>query len=335
MQSSPWKYRLSVVVIGHNEGSRLQKCLTSIMRMQPIDGFSEIIYVDSASTDDSVSVALSSNVKVLYATSSKQTAALGRNIGWRAAQGEIILFLDGDTILDPNFVSNSLSKFVDSNIAVICGNRRELYPEASIYNRVVDLDWIFPPGDVKYCGGDALIRRSVLEEVGGYDASLLAGEEPEMCWRICSKGYRILRVDALMTHHDVAMKSFSQYWKRAFRSGYGYAEVCSRFADTQDPIFSSASKKNKVKASIILVGFVLWIFFIWHFKSAYIVLAVFPVILLLVFRTAIKARWKSERWGCLLLYACHSLFIHIPIFFGQLAFLCGQHNRRWKFSKDR
>ncbi len=68
------------------------------------------------------------------------------------------------------------------------GYRREHHPELSVYNRVLDLDRIYPPGVSEFCGGDALMRRTVLEQVGGFSEDLIAGEEPELCQRIREQG---------------------------------------------------------------------------------------------------------------------------------------------------
>ncbi len=218
---------LSIVVIGRNEGSRLEHCLLSIRAMEKPEGDVEVIYVDSASTDGSCALAAKLGAQVISVQPKRPTAALGRNAGWRASSGTFILFLDGDTILHPQFVVTALDDF-EKDTAVVWGNRREIHPEASLYNRVLDLDWISRPGLVDYCGGDALMRREALETAGGYDEDLIAGEEPEMCRRLRAKGWKILHVDRPMTGHDLAMTQWSQYWRRATRTGYAYAEVSER-----------------------------------------------------------------------------------------------------------
>jgi len=58
----------------------------------------------------------------------------GRNGRWRAAKAPVVLFLDGDTVLDSNFIADSIAELNDPNMAVVFGNRREIAPEASIYN---------------------------------------------------------------------------------------------------------------------------------------------------------------------------------------------------------
>ena len=66
--------------------------------------------------------------------------------------------------------------------------------------------------------------REALDQVGGYSEELIAGEEPEMCYRMRQKGWRVRRIDAEMTHHDADLTRFSQWWQRGRRTGHTYAE---------------------------------------------------------------------------------------------------------------
>jgi len=136
--------KLSVVIIGRNEGERLVRCLDSVREMTPVEGGVEVIYVDSASVDGSPARAAARGARVIPLPDGRPTAARGRNAGWRAASGEFVLFLDGDTILDRDFVRRAFAGFSDPNVAVVWGHRREIRPQDSIYNRVLDLDWIYP-----------------------------------------------------------------------------------------------------------------------------------------------------------------------------------------------
>ena len=88
---------LSVVVIGRNEGARLAKCLDSVGKVRGVE-VKEIIYVDSASTDGSPELASQFGAVVIVVRSERPTAALGRNAGWRRAESDLVLFLDGDTV---------------------------------------------------------------------------------------------------------------------------------------------------------------------------------------------------------------------------------------------
>ena len=108
--------------------------------------------------------------------------------------------------------------------SAVCGRRRERFPRASIYNTLCDIEWNTPIGKARACGGDALIRAKAFQQVIGYNPTIIAGEEPEMCVRLRAAGWEIWRIDAEMTLHDAAMTKFSQWWKRALRSGHAYAE---------------------------------------------------------------------------------------------------------------
>ena len=140
------------------------------------------------------------------------------------------MFVDGDC----EIVADWLPRAVDflschPDVAVVCGRRRERYPAASLYNRFCDLEWDTPTGPADSSGGDFVVRTTVYQQVGGFDPTIPAGEEPELCRRIRQAGHRIWRLDADMTWHDANMARFSQWWRRQFRTGYGGLDVESRF----------------------------------------------------------------------------------------------------------
>jgi GT2 family glycosyltransferase len=139
---------------------------------------------------------------------------------------EYVQFVDGDCALSPGWLEEGVP-FLDGNseVAIVCGRRRERDPEASVYNRLCDMEWNTPVGEASACGGDFLIRKRAFEEAGGFDPSLIAGEEPELCRRLRRLGWRVVRLDAEMTAHDAAITRFSQWWRRMTRSGYAYAEA--------------------------------------------------------------------------------------------------------------
>jgi GT2 family glycosyltransferase len=111
--------------------------------------------------------------------------------------------------------------------AIACGRRFEAHPNASIYNRLIDEEWNTPVGRVEAAGGDALVRVTAFEQVGGFNPALKAGEEPEMAARMRAAGWEIWRLDAPMTEHDARITRFGQWWTRCVRGGFGYAQVWS------------------------------------------------------------------------------------------------------------
>jgi hypothetical protein len=323
--------KLSVVVIWRNEGARLERCLESVLAMRRgawgVEHFDvELIYVDSGSSDGSVALAEKLGATTIALKPQRPTAALGRNTGWCAATGEMILFLDGDTVVDRSFASEAMREFTHPAVACVWGHRREMFPRATVYNRVLDLDWMYAPGPAAFCGGDALFRRSALQEVNGFDETLIAGEEPEMCRRMIAAGHRIVHVDLAMTQHDLAMKSFGQYWARATRAGHAYAEVSARFAQSGDPFWSAEARRNQTQVIALGVLMIagttasLWMHLLWPAVVAIAMLCA------LVLRTAWKTRWKSANVTTLLLYGVHSHLQQVPIYVGQLRY--AWNNRR-------
>jgi glycosyltransferase involved in cell wall biosynthesis len=312
--------RLSVVIIGRNEGERLERCLLSA---QAIAGWTplEILYVDSGSTDGSPELAARLGAKVLPLPQGSFTAARARNLGWRHASGELILFLDGDTILMEDFPLAALAKLQeDPKNAAVWGHRREVCPCLSLYVRVLDLDWVYKPGETLFFGGDVLVRRSALEAVTGFDESLIAGEEPEMCRRIRNLGWRIQHIDVAMTLHDLAITRFSQYWKRSQRAGYAFAAVSSRFRGTSDPFWSVESARNFRHGLFWLISPVVAVALCIWLQSVIPAVLWFALLFVLAFRTTLQYRWKPAPWTTLVLYGFHSHLQQIPIFFGQLQF---------------
>lgn len=218
--------RIGVVAIGRNEGERLRRCLESA-----VGRAERVVYVDSGSTDGSIATAHALGAEVVELdTSIPFTAARARNAG--AARlleiesgPEFIQFVDGDCEIAEGWLEAASAEMVDrSGVAIVCGRRRERFPEASIYNALCDIEWNTQVGEALYCGGDALMRASVFREVGGFSEALIAGEEPELCVRVREAGWKVFRIDHEMTLHDAAMTTFSQWWKRAKRGGYAYAE---------------------------------------------------------------------------------------------------------------
>jgi GT2 family glycosyltransferase len=217
---------LGVVIIGRNEGERLARCLASVAT-----GDARVVYVDSGSSDDSVGLAQGMGVSIVELDMSIPfTAARARNQGvirLRELEPSItyIQFVDGDCEVVKEWLGQAID-FLDqhADVAVVCGRRRERFPDRSIYNMLCDIEWDTPVGEAKACGGDALMRAEALQQAGGYRDDLIAGEEPELCVRLRAAGWKIWRLDAEMALHDAAMTHFGQWWKRTKRGGYAFAQ---------------------------------------------------------------------------------------------------------------
>ncbi len=218
---------LAIVVIGRNEGERLKVCLQSLRVAAPR---ALVVYVDSGSTDGSVALATALGCELVALDMAQPfTAARARNAGFQRAAAlhpglRYVQFMDGDCEIVAGWLDTARGYLdLHADAAVVCGRRRERFPQNSLYNQFCDIEWNTRIGQTSSCGGDAMVRLDTLRQVGGYREDLIAGEEPEMCVRIRAKGWQIWRLDHEMTLHDAAILKFSQWWKRSKRSGYAFA----------------------------------------------------------------------------------------------------------------
>ncbi|WP_256659509.1 glycosyltransferase family 2 protein [Pseudomonas sp. H9] len=217
---------IGVVVIGRNEGQRLERCLSSLAGRAE-----QLVYVDSGSTDGSVQMAQARGVEVVSLDMTQPfTAARARNEGFACLQRLLptmryVQFVDGDCEVAAHWLSTAQA-FLDDHlqVAVVCGRRRERFPQRSIYNLLCDLEWDTPVGQAKACGGDALMRAEAFAALSGFRPDLIAGEEPELCVRLRASGWKVWRLADEMTLHDAGMTRFSQWWQRSLRAGYAFAE---------------------------------------------------------------------------------------------------------------
>jgi len=221
--------KIGVVIIGRNEGSRLIDCLSSVNPNNNV-----VVYVDSNSTDNSVENAKEAGAQVIDLDMSIPfSAARARNAGWKYLieqnpDIEYIQFVDGDCELQSQWLIQAES-FLRKNTqyAIVSGRLRERFPDASLYNKFCDDEWNTPAGEATACGGNAFIRVECLIQVDGYKNYFIAGEEPEMCYRLREKGYKIFHLSDEMALHDANMTNFQQWWKRAMRYGFASALTAS------------------------------------------------------------------------------------------------------------
>ncbi len=216
--------QIDAVVIGRNEGERLVACLRALRGQMR-----RVVYVDSGSTDGSVAQARALGAEVVALDMTRPfTAARARNAGLAALAAdppEFVQLLDGDCEMVPGWPAAALAAFAEHPRAVVvCGRRRERFPQASVWNALADREWDTPVGPARACGGDALMRYAAVRAVGGYRDDLIAGEEPELCLRLRQAGGEVWRIAAEMVLHDAALTRFGQWWRRTRRAGHAFAE---------------------------------------------------------------------------------------------------------------
>lgn len=196
---------LSVVVIGRNEAHNLERLFTSIFPLS--DLIADIIYVDSASTDNSVEIASKYCDYVIKLKDSKfLNASIGRNIGTKHAVGQWILYLDGDMELNQEFINwlkttdilenkNHVAGFVGVVKDIDITNYKE---RVVVYNN---------EEFAEHFGGAVLLNREIVIKAGNWSGSVFANEEDELYSRIKKLGYNILFLNIPMVVHYTTIRS--------------------------------------------------------------------------------------------------------------------------------
>jgi GT2 family glycosyltransferase len=294
--SSSHEARIAAVLIGRNEGARLVRALASAK-----DAGVRIVYVDSGSTDDSLAEAAKVGADIVELDMSKPfTAARALAEGWIA----------------------TAFAFLEENpqIGAVCGRRRERFPEATVYNRLCDIEWDTPVGRTKATGGDVMMRAEAFEGVGGFNPTLIAGEEPELCVRLRAAGWEIWRLDHEMTLHDADMTRFGQWWKRARRGGHAFAEGAAMHGAPPERHFVPGT----VRALVWGLAIPLLILLAWIIIGpvALLGLLIYPV---QVVRLALRGNAsRRETWE----EAFFSMLIKFPETLGALEYGLGRLSRR-------
>ncbi len=312
--------KIGIVVIGRNEGTHLERTLEAV-KIENVP----VVYVDSASEDQSVAIAQKFSVNiVLLGKSVPTTPARARNEGFAKLLEvdpaiTLVQFIDGDCEIIPGWIEEANSAFKSHpEAAIVTGLLEEKNGSASMYKRLSVMEWKTTSGEIKTTGGNMMARADVFKTVNGFDPTVIAAEDDDFCIRVRSQGWKILRIDKKMAKHDSMVNTFRDFWKRAMRTGYAYAQVSWLHWDSSDKIF-----KKEIASTILFGGVIpiLIIVFLSITKGySLLLLLIYP---LLFFRIYIKS---SPKWGQkdAFLYSFGCVIGKFPEFFGACKFYANE-----------
>lgn len=219
---------VSVIIPNYNGEHFLKACLEALKR-QTFDDM-EVIFVDNASTDDSIKLAKELYREIRVIELHDNTGfAYAVNRGIEAAKGEYVLLLNNDTIVFPNFVKNQYKMIkgkpdVFSCSALMIQNQNhELVDDAG--DELAVLGWGFAPDRDKpvsgcgvphevfsSCAGAAIYRKAVFDEIGLFDESFFAYlEDMDVGYRARLAGYRNLYNPYAKVYHLGSASSGSRH----------------------------------------------------------------------------------------------------------------------------
>ena len=179
--------KISVVIPTLNEGKYIETTLFHLKRLKPY----EIIVADSHSTDDTAKIAKKYGARIVYAK--RGAASFGRNAGGHAAKGDIIVFIDADSIVFPNLFDTIKKDFKSREVVgwtcTIYGFTPS-WKEQIIYNMSNNLvDFLTTYVKKPHAPGIIIaVRKQAFEKVNGFDEKLHVMEDHDFAMRVGKLG---------------------------------------------------------------------------------------------------------------------------------------------------
>ena len=222
--------KVSVIVCAYNGERTVDSCLASLETLNYPNY--EVIVVNDGSNDRTKEI--SERYKyVRLINQANQGLSAARNVGLRAATGDIIAYTDCDCMVDPDWLMHLVARFLTSDFGAVGGPNLPPPDNSMVANCVA-----VSPGAPAHVllddeiaehipGCNMAFRREALEAIDGFDPLFrAAGDDVDVCWRLQNKGYKIGFSAAAVVWH-FRRNTVRDYVKQ--QEGYGKAEALLYF----------------------------------------------------------------------------------------------------------
>ncbi|HSW50893.1 MAG TPA: glycosyltransferase family A protein [Bryobacteraceae bacterium] len=285
---------VSVIIPVYNSAAHLKTCLSHLAQWPA--GPLELIVVDDGSTDGSAEVARSFNAVVL-STGGRKGPARARNIGARAARGEILLFIDSDVCVHPDTLERVREDFRrHPELDALIGSYDSSPQSPDFISQYKNLmhSYVHQRGRLEACtfwSGCGAIRRQVFLEHAGFDESYgrPAIEDIELGYRLRQAGRNMVLDKDLQVTHLKKWTFWSLLKTDVLDRGIPWTELILRDHYMPNDLNLELSQRVSVALAFLLVGLALAAAVLWNG------LFLTPVLALLVFLLA--AYWLEFASG--------------------------------------
>lgn len=215
---------VSIIIKTLNEAERLPATLESALAAAGPDG--EVIVADSGSTDGTVEIAQRHGVTLVQIAPSEQpSCGLGPQLGYQYSKGDYLCLMDGDMLLDPEFLGKAVA-FLEANpdVGGVGGRVVEMNLENLEFARRMSRGGAeYNAGPVDRLNGGGLYRREAVASVGYLsDRNLHGYEEFDLGVRMRQVGWGLHRLDTpFVQHFGYRMNAYALLLRR-WRSKYLY-----------------------------------------------------------------------------------------------------------------
>ena len=213
---------ISVIVPAKDAAETLEDCLSSLQSQQDVGQDYEIILVDDGSSDRTAEIAQCFGVTVIR--QENQGRSVARNMGAKAARGDILAFTDADCAPAADWLHHLVEPFEDRQVVGTKGVYRTR--QTGLVPRFVQQEYGFKY--LRMAAQDnidfidtyaAAYRRDVFIENGGFESALLSVEDQEFSFRLARKGYHLVFAPQAVVFHRHVPTAW-KYFRRKFEIGY-------------------------------------------------------------------------------------------------------------------
>jgi len=273
---------VSIIIPVHNGGASFRRCLASLAEAAPAPA--EIIVVADGDTDGSAQFAEKFAVKILR-TSVAAGPARARNLGARAAQGDILFFVDADVVVPPDAIAQIAEIFHRApELAALIGSYDDMPAARNFLSQYKNLLHHYMhqtgnPDASTFWGACGAMRREIFLELNGFDESYLRPcvEDIELGYRLKQAGHRIRLCKELQVKHlkrwGIASLLQTDFFQRAL--------PWTRLILRRRQIINDLNLKMSSRLSVILTyGFIATLAGVWWWPGFLGMAAVFGLLLL-------------------------------------------------------
>ena len=241
-------YKASIVICTYNRLKLLKLCIESIASLKTPASDFEIIIIDNNSTDATEAFCkelsiIYPNYNWKYINEPNQGIAFARTRGAKEAIGEIIAYIDDDSMAEPNWLDEIIKFYKNRPEAMSTGGRiipKYLVPVADWFGKyfwglVGNYDLgksVFQMKGVRYpSGANMHFRKAVFEKYGYFDSnlgrsgkSLMAGEEKAMYLKLINANEKVFYLPHVIVYHHVEGNKFDKEYVKLHSMGIGASE---------------------------------------------------------------------------------------------------------------
>jgi glycosyltransferase involved in cell wall biosynthesis len=220
----PWP-RISVVVCCYNGSGTIRKCLKSLTKLDYPNY--EVIVVNDGSTDKTAAIVEEYEVRLINVEN--QGLSNARNVGLKAATGEIVAYIDADAFPDEHWLKYIAAKFLTTDCAGVGGPNLAPPDDGKIADCIANapggpIHVLITDQEAEHIPGcNMAFRKDCLKAIDGFDQKFkIAGDDVDVCWRMQQYGLWLAFSPSAKVWHR-RRNSIQAYWRQQIE--YGKAEA--------------------------------------------------------------------------------------------------------------